>query len=57
MASVEISILIVFVKQNENYSRYEADICTDALKGTQDIVCKFIAILVIIVDTAEFSII
>ena len=35
----EISILIEFVKQNENDSRYEADICTDALKGTGDIVC------------------
>ena len=38
-ASLEISILIEFVKQNENDSRYEADICTDALKGTGDIVC------------------
>ena len=45
-ASVEICILIEFVKQSENYSIYEADICTDALKGTKDIVCKFIAILV-----------
>ena len=45
-ASVEIHILIEFVKQNDNYSIYEADICTDALIGLQDIVCKFIAILV-----------
>ena len=29
-ASVEISILIEFVKQNKNYSRYDADICKDA---------------------------
>ena len=45
-ASVEIHILIEFVKQDDNYSIYEADICTDALIGLQDIVCKFIAILV-----------
>ena len=46
MDSVEIHILIEFVKQNDNYSIYDADICTDALIRLQDIVYKFIAILV-----------
>ena len=45
-ASCENHILIEFVKQNDNFSIYKDDICTDALIGLQDIVCKFIAILV-----------
>ena len=45
-ASVEIHILIEFVKQNDNHSIYEADICTDALIGPQDILSKFSEILV-----------
>ena len=43
---MEICILLKFVKQNENSSIYEADICTDALIGTQDIEFWFVAILV-----------
>ena len=38
-ASAKICILIEFVKQNDNYLTYEADICTDALLGLQDKVC------------------
>ena len=35
-----------FVKQNENYSIYWADIYTDGQVGAQNILCKFTAILV-----------
>ena len=45
-SSVEICILLEFVKQNDNYSTYEADFCTDALIGLQDNVCKISEILV-----------
>ena len=36
---------IKLFSNNENYLTYEADICKDALMGTKDIFCKFLAIL------------
>jgi len=45
-ATAESHILMEFVKQNEIYSIYWADIHTYGQVGAQNIICKFTAILV-----------